>query len=1211
MKKNIGCRVTLITLLVCALLIAVSFSAVAFSNLDPYISIEKSTDIEDVVDVNEERPVEELESLDTSVNIDIEHEEIEDDDTETQPGSQRINRLELPNIVEEIDEVYIDPPEEEGDIQTPGTVTYVNNPYDSSVSADYLILTSDEFFNSNSLEDLAEHRASYNGFDVAVVSIDDIYGGNNQNRIKNYIEFVMQSWDAPHMENNHLGYLLIVGDTEHVDSSHHFDDVNDKWYVSDLWYGCFQDIGNGQYEGDDDYSTIDIKIGRFCVDNQDELNVIADKTIQYELNPTPGDWHKQVLMARGQYDEPSWYQFVKENLLELGSWDVFEVFKREGGSASQVVSNINNGRKIVVYCGHGDVSYWVDLGFSMSQLRNSDKLPIIFSMACLTGTFQGDADCMGEILLNTPNKGAIAFFGASNTTSEGAFWFANELFVSMFENFEYTLGDIIVEGFAQMDNFPLFNLFGDPALDISGSTGHPDKSDLAISHKGITISPENPTTEDDQITISAIIHNIGGGTAEDVDVRFISVNSNGVQQIIGDQTIDEIISGTTSTATQQWDISQKIGKYTIIVQVDSQDNIDEAYELNNQAGININIPLEVVYVDDDFNSSTPGWGTTHFSKIGTAISKVMPHGTVKVSPGTYNECIVINKPLKLLGEDKTSTIISGEKCRCLMVMPYESIYVGKTGDDKSGQKIPMFGNGKPVVTIQSTNNVVLSGFTITKTRRNNAGIFINRSSENTIAGNWIKDVGGIGISLVRSSRNMIFGNFINGTSTGVKLDSISIKNSIYYNIFGNNNTNHAASSGNNFWNYSYPFGGNMWSGHDNHDEYSGPNQDEVGSDGIVDQPGGGLNPYTISDGNVDNYPRNDLNYNQDYQIFDIHGPYNGGVRERIFFSSDVFGSNSPYEILWDFGDGDTSDDQNPTYVYDSPGEYLVTLSITDRFGATTLVNTTVTITADDIPPVYNVDEDVYYRKIQDAVSFASLGNTIQVASGIYQENVVIETSINLIGENKDTTIIDGGGTGTVVKLNAPSSLITGFTIRNSGSGSNSGFSIASSDNTIEDNIILDNYNGISIQSSFNSILNNQILSNAGVGIRLMNAADNSISQNIISDNGKGLYLFASKLCSQESCNPGSNDNLIVENLLENNLFGIYIADLGSFYNPCDNNMIYHNNFIDNTQNAYDNCENYWDDSISEGNYWDDWSGSGSYIIEPGDNQDNYPLTDPW
>ncbi len=51
----------------------------------------------------------------------------------------------------------------------------------------------------------------------------------------------------------------------------------------------------------------------------------------------------------------------------------------------------------------------------------------------------------------------------------------------------------------------------------------------------------------------------------------------------------------------------------------------------------------------------------------------------------------------------------------------------------------------------------------------------------------------------------------------------------------------------------YPISGNYWDDHDDHDEYHGPNQDTLGSDGIADQPGGGLNPYT-KNGVNDKYP---------------------------------------------------------------------------------------------------------------------------------------------------------------------------------------------------------------------------------------------------------------------------------------------------------------------------------------------------------------------
>jgi len=66
----------------------------------------------------------------------------------------------------------------------------------------------------------------------------------------------------------------------------------------------------------------------------------------------------------------------------------------------------------------------------------------------------------------------------------------------------------------------------------------------------------------------------------------------------------------------------------------------------------------------------------------------------------------------------------------------------------------------------------------------------------------------------------------------------------------------------NLWDNGYPSGGNYWSDFDNssegaYDDYKGPNQDVLGSDGIVDNGtvgGGGKNPYLIDLDSQDNYP---------------------------------------------------------------------------------------------------------------------------------------------------------------------------------------------------------------------------------------------------------------------------------------------------------------------------------------------------------------------
>lgn len=68
------------------------------------------------------------------------------------------------------------------------------------------------------------------------------------------------------------------------------------------------------------------------------------------------------------------------------------------------------------------------------------------------------------------------------------------------------------------------------------------------------------------------------------------------------------------------------------------------------AGAALDPPTEV-WVDDDFNSSTPGWGVTHFNKIQDGVNAVASGGTVHVAAGTYNENVVLpgSKDLTLLG----------------------------------------------------------------------------------------------------------------------------------------------------------------------------------------------------------------------------------------------------------------------------------------------------------------------------------------------------------------------------------------------------------------------------------------------------------------------------------------------------------------------------------------------------------------------------------
>jgi parallel beta-helix repeat protein len=161
---------------------------------------------------------------------------------------------------------------------------------------------------------------------------------------------------------------------------------------------------------------------------------------------------------------------------------------------------------------------------------------------------------------------------------------------------------------------------------------------------------------------------------------------------------------------------------------------------------------------------------------------------------------------------------------------------------------------------------------------NGDGITINSSSDdNTFGGCEIYSSIEHGILIDSSDNNDITNCDIRGNMYGINISAGS-NNEIFHNNFENNGAN-AYDEGDNIWNDSagYPNYGNHWADFDEGDEgaydfYSGPLQDILGSDGIVDTN------YSISGGdNQDTYPigggKNDV---RPYYI-DYWNPYGESV----------------------------------------------------------------------------------------------------------------------------------------------------------------------------------------------------------------------------------------------------------------------------------------------------------------------------------------------
>ena len=83
---------------------------------------------------------------------------------------------------------------------------------------------------------------------------------------------------------------------------------------------------------------------------------------------------------------------------------------------------------------------------------------------------------------------------------------------------------------------------------------------------------------------------------------------------------------------------------------------------------------------------------------------------------------------------------------------------------------------------------------------------------------------------------------------------------------------------------------------------------------------------------------------------DAHGPYIGIINEPVQFTGSAIGGYPPYSYHWDFGDDETSEEQNPTHEYDTAGNYTITLTVTDDNDSVAIDTTWALIIEENNPP---------------------------------------------------------------------------------------------------------------------------------------------------------------------------------------------------------------------------------------------------------------------
>jgi parallel beta-helix repeat protein len=259
-------------------------------------------------------------------------------------------------------------------------------------------------------------------------------------------------------------------------------------------------------------------------------------------------------------------------------------------------------------------------------------------------------------------------------------------------------------------------------------------------------------------------------------------------------------------------------------------------------------------------------------------------------------------------------------------------------------------------------------------------------------------------------------------------------------------------------------------------------------------------------------------------------------------------------------------------------------------GILLLANFTIPGTSNDnldLVRIKNIGSTLYvggsgpgnYTAIQDAIDEANENDTVYVFSGTYFENIELYKRLFLIGEDKNTTIIDGKQQGCTINLSSENASIKNFTISGGGFDTDdfthffrAGIRVTGSNNAISNNIFRKNCLGISGVRVTNLTIIDNIFLEDGIGFTVyendgrphlkMKYFLHNIENNTV--NGKPLYYFFNE--QDKLIDTWEIGQLIFVNCTNIILKNVSISktDWGLVFAFCNACLIDHCNFFNNS-----------------------------------------------
>ncbi|MFX1398760.1 MAG: C25 family cysteine peptidase [Promethearchaeota archaeon] len=337
-----------------------------------------------------------------------------------------------------------------------------------------IIITPDALFDA-AVQPLADWKNA-KGVKTVILNNWTLYpGAKDPDKIRSMIKDFYEKY--------HIRWVLLAGDAEEGlipikytynpdtllydvpnESIGNFTHKPTDFYYADLT-GEWDEDGDGNYGESSVYNsngvdeidwTPEVYVGRLPASNVAELEAMIDKILEYEKNPSLGDWMNRMLLGGGissfasgditDEDEARLTDYIWENYVETemnfthlyrttSSYDVntdvdssdnltlltsnnFDTYFDQGFSTAIFAGHGGSGTTLTSYITQGSGQQVIYDINDAQNTQNIGEYTLFYADACNSAPFdsEGPDNNIGEVLIKRSNSGAIGYVGSLRVT---------------------------------------------------------------------------------------------------------------------------------------------------------------------------------------------------------------------------------------------------------------------------------------------------------------------------------------------------------------------------------------------------------------------------------------------------------------------------------------------------------------------------------------------------------------------------------------------------------------------------------------------------------------------------------------------------------------------------------------------------------------------------------------------------------------------------